>query len=134
MHVCAHRLLFFGVPCRALGVRDPAVAAVVAFIMRLMIKTDPKIVSAWLPYLWQFCQVFNLFHLKRFKVDLGYGVRHIVILGDLVTEVLQLLDEHSNSDEAMKIIKRYVPAYDAGVSRTVKNPGATIDISPYTLI
>ena len=96
--------------------------ATVAELMRDMLRADPALAAAWLPQLWQFCQVFNLFHLKPVKVNLGYGLRRIVALAPLITEVLGLLDTLSGGDEALAIIKRYVPCYDAGVERSSRRP------------
>ncbi len=80
----------------ALNTRDPEIIGVVVKILQKLVTSAELIGEALVPYFRQILPILNMF--KNSNLNLGdrieYGQRKRLILGDLINETLECLEEH----------------------------------------
>ncbi|CAK9006927.1 unnamed protein product [Durusdinium trenchii] len=103
----------------ALNTRDPQIMCTTLKLMQKLVLSGEMIGEALVPYYRQILPPCSLFKSRNIpSKDMGdymdYGQRKNLCLGDLITETLQILEEHGG-DDAFINIKYVVPTYESCV-------------------
>mmetsp|Transcript_49795 Transcript_49795/g.117089 ORF Transcript_49795/g.117089 Transcript_49795/m.117089 type:complete len:335 (+) Transcript_49795:95-1099(+) len=103
----------------ALNTRDTQIMCTTMKLMQKLVLSGDMIGEALVPYYRQLLPVFSLFKGKNIPTkDMGdymdYSQRKNLNLGDLITETLQILEEHGGEDAFINI-KYMVPTYESAV-------------------
>ncbi|CAE7439971.1 Pacrg [Symbiodinium microadriaticum] len=103
----------------ALNTRDPQIMCTTMKLMQKLVLSGDLIGEALVPYYRQLLPVFCLFKGKNIPTkDMGdymdYSQRKNLNLGDLISETLQILEEHGGEDAFINI-KYMVPTYESAV-------------------
>ncbi|CAE8585583.1 unnamed protein product [Polarella glacialis] len=101
----------------ALNTRDPQVMCTAMKIIKQLVLSADMVGEALVPYYRQILPVFNLFKNKNIPVTemgdfIDYSQRKGLNLGDLISETLQLLEEHGGEDAFINI-KYMIPTYES---------------------
>ena len=100
----------------ALNSRDPEIICRVLKVIQCLITSGDFIGEALVPYYRQLLPIFNLFKNRSKNIGdaIDYGQRFRNMIGDLVEEVLQLLEMHGGEDAFINI-KYMIPTYESCV-------------------
>jgi len=103
----------------ALNTRDPQIMCTTMKLMQKLVLSGEMIGEALVPYYRQLLPVFCIFRGKNIAAkDMGdymdYSQRKNQNLGDLISETLQILEEHGGEDAFINI-KYMVPTYESAV-------------------
>lgn len=101
----------------ALGTRDPQIMCTTLKAIQKLVQSGDMIGEALVPYYRQILPVLNAFRSKNIPTkDMGdfmdYAQRRRMNLGDLISETLQMLEEHGGEDAFINI-KYMVPTYES---------------------
>ena len=101
---------------RALNTKDPEILCRCMAVIQALVKEDPLISEALVPYYRQILPVFNEFRLKNLNLGdrIEYGQRKHTNLGDLINETLEEM-EKTGGPEAFINIKYMIPTYQSSV-------------------
>lgn len=99
-----------------LNTRDPEILCRLMQVIQSLVKADPMISEALVPYYRQILPVFNEFLLanKNLGDRIEYGQRKKLNLSDLINETLEEM-EKSGGPEAYINIKYMIPTYQSAV-------------------
>lgn len=103
----------------ALNTRDPQIMCTTLKLLQKLVLSGEMIGEALVPYYRQILPPCSLFKSRNIpSKDMGdymdYGQRKNLCLGDLITETLQILEEHGGEDAFINI-KYVVPTYESAV-------------------
>eukprot|EP00435_Cladocopium_sp_Y103_P017605 s551_g4.t1 len=103
----------------ALNTRDPQIMCTTLKLLQKLVLSGEMIGEALVPYYRQILPPCSLFKSRNIPAkDMGdymdYGQRKNLCLGDLITETLQILEEHGGEDAFINI-KYVVPTYESAV-------------------
>jgi len=107
----------------ALNTRDPQIMCTTMKIIQALVLSADMVGEAMVPYYRQLLPIFSIFRCKNIpSKDMGdymdYGQRKKLNLGDLISETLQILEEHGGEDAFINI-KYMVPTYESAVLQGV---------------
>jgi hypothetical protein len=99
-----------------LNTRDPEILCRLMLVIQALVKADPLISEALVPYYRQILPVFQEFLLANLLLGdrIEYSQRKKINLGDLITETLEEM-EKSGGPEAFINIKYMIPTYQSAV-------------------
>lgn len=100
----------------ALNTRSPTIICTMLKILQTLVKSGPGIGEALVPYYRQILPVFNIFKTSNSNLGdrIDYGQRKRMCLGELITETLELFEQHGGEDAFINI-KYMVPTYESCV-------------------
>jgi hypothetical protein len=97
-----------------LGTRDPEIIAVTLKVIQKLVISGDLIGQHLVPYYRQILPIFNLY--KNSNVNIGdsieYSQRKRLVLGDLILETLELLEQTGGEDSYINI-KYMIPTYES---------------------
>lgn len=99
---------------RCLNTKDPGTVAKCFAVIKQLVLSEDKVGEALVPYYRQILPACNLFRSKNRNLGDGidYKQRFNNCLGDLVDEMLHLLEKHGGED-AFVNIKYMIPTYES---------------------
>jgi len=103
----------------ALNTRDPQIMCTTMKIIQQLVLSADMVGEALVPYYRQILPIFSIFRGNNIPSSqmgdyMDYGQRKKLNLGDLISETLQLLEEHGGEDAFINI-KYMVPTYESAV-------------------
>lgn len=100
----------------ALNTRDHEVMATTLHILQELVVCSDTIGEALVPYYRQILPIMNLFKNKNANVgdSIVYDQRKKMNLGDLITQTLEMFEQHGG-DDAFINIKYMIPTYESCV-------------------
>lgn len=99
-----------------LNTREPEILCRLMAVIQALVKADPLISEALVPYYRQILPVFNEFRLANVNIGdkIEYGQRKHTNLSDLINETLEEM-EKTGGPEAFINIKYMIPTYQSAV-------------------
>lgn len=100
----------------ALNTRDPELMTTTMKVLQQLVLSGEMIGEALVPYYRQILPIFNIY--KNSNMNLGdkveYGQRKRTNIGDLISETLEILEQHGGEDAFINI-KYMIPTYESTV-------------------
>jgi len=102
---------------QALNTRDSRIICAVLQVMKALVLSGDMIGEALVPYYRQLLPVLNIFkdHNENLGDGIFYAQRYGNCLGDLISETLEVLEQHGGEDAFINI-KYMIPTYESSVT------------------